>query len=101
MPVVSQLPPTPPSISAPAPTASTVSFDDAYARARDLANGGQPGLALAAYDALLARSPGNVDVLLGRGIVHARLVHWQEAERDLRAAAAASPTYADVWLAIG
>ena len=101
MPVISQLPPAPPSITAPAPAASTASFDDAYARARDLANGGQPELALAAYDALLARSPGNVDVLLGRGIVHARLGHWQEAERDLRAAAAASPTYADVWSALG
>jgi len=77
------------------------SFDDAYAHARELANGGQPELALAAYDALLARSPGNVDVLLGRGIVHARLGHWQEAERDLRAAAAASSSYADVWSALG
>jgi YaiO family outer membrane protein len=101
MPVIPQLPPTPPSITAPAPAASTASFDDAYARARDLANGGQPELALAAYDALLARSPGNVDVLLGRGSVHARLGHWQEAERDLRAAAAASPTYPDVWSALG
>jgi len=101
MPVISQPPPTPPSITAPAPAASTASFDDAYAHARELANGGQPELALAAYDALLARSPGNVDVLLGRGIVHARLGHWQEAERDLRAAAAASPAYADVWLALG
>jgi YaiO family outer membrane protein len=101
MPVVSQLPPTPPSVTTPAPAASSVSFDDAYARARDLANGGQPELALAAFDGLLARSPGNVDVLLGRGIVHARLGHWQEAERDLRAAATASPTYADVWSALG
>jgi YaiO family outer membrane protein len=101
MPVISQLPPTPPSITAPAPAASTASFDDAYARARDLANSGQPELALAAYDALLARSPDNVDVLLGRGIVQARLGHWQEAERDLRAAAAASSAYADVWSALG
>jgi len=101
MPVISQLPPAPPSVTAPAPAASTASFDDAYARARDLANRGQPELALAAYDALLARSPGNVDVLLGRGIVHARLGHWQEAERDLRAAAAASSSYADVWSALG
>ncbi|MCS0633314.1 YaiO family outer membrane beta-barrel protein [Telluria mixta] len=101
MPVAAQLPPSPPSVSAPAQPAATPSFDDAYARARALANDGQPELALAAYDALLARSPGNVDVLLGRGIVYARLGRWQEAERDLRAAAAASPTYADVWSALG
>ena len=101
MPLVSQLPPTPPSVTTPAAAASSVSFDDAYARARDLANGGQPELALAAFDGLLARSPDNVDVLLGRGIVHARLGHWQEAERDLRAAATTAPTYADVWSALG
>jgi YaiO family outer membrane protein len=101
MPVVAQLPPSPPSQSAPAQPAASLSFDDAYARARALANDGQPELALAAYDALLARSPGNVDVLLGRGIVHARLGRWQEAERDLRAAATAAPTYADVWSALG
>jgi YaiO family outer membrane protein len=81
--------------------AATPSFDEAYARARALANGGQPELALAAYTALLARSPGNADVLLGRGIVHARLARWREAEADLGAAAAAAPDYADVWMALG
>jgi YaiO family outer membrane protein len=76
------------------------SFDDAYVRARALANSGQGALALAAYDALLVRSPGNVDVLLGRGIVYARLERWREAEGDLTAAATASPAYADVWSAL-
>jgi YaiO family outer membrane protein len=101
MPVAAQVPPSPPPVSIPAQPAATPSFDDAYARARALANEGRPELALAAYDVLLARAPGNVDVLLGRGIVHARLGHWQDAERDLRAAAAASPDYADVWSALG
>lgn len=101
MPVAAQLPPSPPSVSVPAQAAAAPTFDDAYASARALANAGQPDLALSAYDALLARSPGNVDVLLGRGIVHARLGRWQESERDLRAAAAASPAYADVWSALG
>jgi len=82
-----------------APT--TTSFDDQYVRARQLANDGQRELALAAYDVLLARSPGNVDVLLGRGIVYARLDRWREAEADLTAAAKASPGYADVWSALG
>lgn len=100
MPAVPQLPPSPPPVTAPAQPAATPTFDDAYARARALANDGQPDLALAAYDALLARSPGNVDVLLGRGIVYARLGRWQDAERDLRAAATASPTYVDVWSAL-
>lgn len=83
------------------PAAPSPSFDEQYKQARDLANSGQPALALAAYDALLARSPGNADVLLGRGIAFTRLERWSEAEADLRAAAASSPAYADVWSALG
>lgn len=82
-------------------SAATLSFEDAYARARAHANGGQPQLALAEYTALLARAPGDADVLLGRGIVLMRLARWPEAETDLKAAAASSPDYADVWEALG
>lgn len=93
-----QLPPSPPAQVQPPANAS---FDDQYANARRLADSGQPELALAAYTALLARSPGNADVLLGRGIVYARLQRWPEAEADLSAAARAAPEYADVWSALG
>jgi YaiO family outer membrane protein len=96
MPIDFQSPPT-----AQVQAASPASFDAQYEQARTLANAGQPGLALAAYNALLAQSPGNADVLLGRGIVHTRMEHWSEAEADLEAAAKASPAYADVWLALG
>lgn len=98
MPIDFQLPSDPP---AQVQSASAPSFDDQYAKARALANGGQPELALAAYSALLTRSPGNTDVLLGRGIVYSRLGRWSEAEADLGAAAKASPGYADVWEALG
>ena len=81
--------------------ATNASFDEQYARARTLANSGQPALAVAAYDALLTRSPGNVDVLLGRGIAYTRLERWAEAQADLEAAGKASPDYADIWLALG
>lgn len=81
--------------------AATASFEEQYAQARALANAGQPALALTAYDAMLARAPGNVDVLLARGIVLSRLERWREAEADLQAAAKASPDYADVWFALG
>ena len=91
----------PPAEVAQAATAATASFDEQYEAARKLANEGQPELALAAYTTLLARSPGNVDVLLGRGIVLSRLERWSEAEVDLTAAAKASPDYADVWFALG
>jgi YaiO family outer membrane protein len=83
------------------PAVPSSSFDEQYKQARDLANSGQPALALAAYNALLARSPGNADVLLGRGIVLTRMERWDEAEADLTAAAKASPAYADVWSALG
>jgi len=81
--------------------AATLSFEERYARARAHANAGQPGLALVEYDALLAQSPGDADVLLGRGIARMRLQQWPEAEADLKAAAAAAPVYADVWEALG
>jgi len=76
------------------------SFDQQYEQARGFANAGQHELALKLYSGLLARSPGNVDVLLGRGIVYTRMQRWQEAESDLRAAATAAPNYADVWSAL-
>jgi YaiO family outer membrane protein len=98
MPIDFQLPADPPAQVQPP---SAPSFDDQYARARALANGGQPELALAAYSALLTRSPGNAVVLLGRGIVYARLGRWSEAEADLSSAASASPAHADVWEALG
>lgn len=91
----------PPAEVAQVQPAATASFEQQYDEARRLANAGQPALALAAYNALLARSPGNVDVLLGRGIVLSRLERWAEAEDDLTAAAKASPEYADVWFALG
>ena len=72
----------PPAEVAQVQPAAGASFEQEYERARTLANTGQPALALAAYDALLARSPGNVDVLLGRGIVLSRLERWSEAEAD-------------------
>lgn len=91
----------PPQSTAQIQPATNASFDEQYEQARALANGGQPALAVAAYGVLLARSPGNVDVLLGRGIAYTRLDRWAEAQADLEAAAKASPDYADVWLALG
>lgn len=101
MPIDFQPPPQSAEQIQPAAAATTASFDEQYEKARALANGGQPALAVAAYDALLMRSPGNVDVLLGRGIAYTRLDRWAEAQADLEAAAKASPDYADVWLALG
>ncbi len=98
MPIDFQLPPT---ATAPVQAASPASFDEQYEKARALANRGQPALALAAYNALLAQSPGNADVLLGRGIVYTRMERWLDAQADLEAAARSSPAYADVWLALG
>lgn len=77
------------------------SFDQQFLAARDLATSGQRAAALAAYTALLETSPGNADVLLGRGRVYAWMGRWPEAEADLRAATDAAPTYADAWSALG
>lgn len=84
----------------PEPTAAASYARDSEA-ARALARDGKRDEALAAYDALLLAHPGNSDLLLARGQLHAWMKHWPEAEADLRAAAATSPGYADVWTALG
>lgn len=82
-------------------TSNPVSFDQLFQEARRLALSGQRDEALRAYTELLARSPGNVDVLLGRGQVYSWMGSWPEAEADLLAATAASPRYAGAWTALG
>jgi YaiO family outer membrane protein len=81
--------------------AAAPGFDEQFNNAKSLAAAGQLEMALAAYDALLARAPGNADVLLVRGIAYGRLQRWDKAEADLKAAATAAPNYADVWSALG
>jgi YaiO family outer membrane protein len=87
--------------AAPAPApAPAASFDEQFQAARRLAFSGQREAALAAYGALLARSPGNADVLLGRGRLYAWMGRWPEAEADLVAVTTAAPAYADAWSAL-
>ncbi|MEO8224942.1 MAG: YaiO family outer membrane beta-barrel protein [Gammaproteobacteria bacterium] len=76
-------------------------YDQQYEAARALANSGQRDAAIEAYSDLLAHSPGNADVLLGRGQVYARMGRWPEAEEDLLAVTAGSPRYVDAWSALG
>lgn len=77
------------------------SFDERYLAARELALSGEREAAIAAYTTLLEASPGNADVLLGRGRVYAWMGRWTEGEVDLRAATDAAPAYADAWSALG
>jgi YaiO family outer membrane protein len=81
--------------------AGPAGFDRRFLEARELALSGQREAAIAAYSELLAVSPGNADVLLGRGRVYAWMGNWTAAEADLTAATAAAPTYADAWSALG
>ena len=94
--------PAPGSAPAPAPlSAPALGFDAQFQAARNLAISGQREAALAAFGALLQRSPGNADVLLGRGRLYAWMGRWPQAEADLTAVTAASPAYADAWSALG
>ena len=77
------------------------SFDQQFQTARGLAIAGQRDAAITAYSELLQRSPGNADVLLGRGRVYSWMGKWSEAEADLSAATVAAPNYADAWSALG
>lgn len=98
---------TPALAQAPAPARGTPArpaepgFDQQFKAAQQLARDGRRDEALAAFTALLARSPGNVDVLVARGRLHAWAKRWPEAERDLVAATRAKPQYADAWSALG
>ena len=76
-------------------------YEQRFQQARALALAGKRDDAVAAYTALLQASPGNADVLLGRGRVYAWQGNWAQAEADLLAATAAAPTYADAWSALG
>lgn len=76
-------------------------YDQQFARARDLATNGQREEALALYTAMLAQSPTNTDLLLARGRTNAWMKRWPEAEADLTAVTAVKPDYADAWSALG
>ena len=76
-------------------------YDQQFARARELASNGQREEAIALYTALLAQSPGNADLLLARGRTNAWAKRYPEAEADLTAVTTAKPDYADAWSALG
>jgi hypothetical protein len=80
---------------------NSVSFDDRYENARFLANSGKRIEAIEAYSKLLEESPGNTDVLLGRGLVYSREGMWDDSEKDFLSAIDRSPGYIDVWIALG
>src|SRR5687767_868381 len=85
----------------PVEAVASESYEQQMARARELAMSGQRDAAVALYTSLLERSPGNSDVLLGRGRTHAWMKQWPQAEADLLAVTSRSPTYADAWSALG
>ncbi len=95
-----------PASSEPVPPAAAVKpaepgFDEQFGAARQLARDGRRKEALAVFTVLLARSPGNSDVLLARGRLYAWMERWREAEADLKAATRAAPRYGDTWSALG
>ena len=67
------------------------SYEEHYSKARALAAAGQHDLAIALYTGMLARSPGNADLLLGRGLAHARSKRYAEAENTYRTDLALHP----------
>lgn len=91
---------TTPRASAPA-AAPNPGFDEQFKAARQLIRDGKRDEALAAFTVLLARSPGNSDVLLARGRLYGWMERWSEAETDLTTVTRAAPRYADAWSALG
>ncbi len=62
---------------------------------------GQAQAAEAAFDRLIAQSPGDPDHWLGRGLARSRQGLWAGAMHDLEKAVALAPGYADAWAALG
>ncbi len=76
--------------------AQTASYDDQYKAARALIETERYQEAVQAFTKMLAASPRNADLLLGRATANMRMKKWAEAEADLRIALDASPGYTDV-----
>ena len=68
-----------------------------YERARTLAQSGATEAALAEFDGLLAEFPDDVDYLLGRAQMQARLGQNAAAVETAERALALAPSYEDVW----
>ncbi|HVJ31249.1 MAG TPA: tetratricopeptide repeat protein, partial [Gammaproteobacteria bacterium] len=68
-----------------------------YEHARTLARSGATEAALAEFDALLAEFPDDVDYLLGRAQMQARLGRSAAAVETTERALVLAPSYADVW----
>jgi YaiO family outer membrane protein len=89
----------------PADAVSVETTPTTYAQslvhARELATSGDKDAAIALYTSMLAASPGNSDLLLGRGRTYAWMGQWPQSEADLQAVTAANPDYADAWSALG
>lgn len=81
--------------------ANPEAYEPRFQLARALSFSGKRDEAVRTYSEMLVRSPGNSDVLLGRGRVYAWMGRWKESEEDLRAVTVKSPTYADAWSAFG
>lgn len=62
---------------------------------------GQVQAAEAAFDRLIAQSPNDPDLWLGRGLARSRQGLWDAAVQDLEKAVALAPGYADAWAALG
>ncbi|GAB3344649.1 YaiO family outer membrane beta-barrel protein [Lysobacter tyrosinilyticus] len=81
--------------------AGSESYEQQFARARELATNGRREEAVALYTMMLAQSPTNTDVQLARGRTFAWMKRWPEAEADLVAVTTAKPDYADAWSGLG
>lgn len=85
------------SVAACAAAAPVFDYDAAMARGRDLRLAGDYPGALAAYQVLLDRDPGDVDARLGRGFAELGLGNLARAEADFGRVLTRAPGYADAF----
>lgn len=78
-----------------------LSYSELHALGKELLSESKRQEAIAVYTRILQTHPTDPDALLLRGRIYSWEKQWVEAEADLLAAADRSPTYADVWHALG
>ena len=71
------------------------------AEAAERHQSGDPEAALAGYDAILRRSPNNVDALRLKGVALSQLQQFDVAEKALRRAVEIAPDFAVAWSNLG
>ncbi|MFC1484429.1 YaiO family outer membrane beta-barrel protein [Candidatus Neomarinimicrobiota bacterium] len=79
----------------------SLSYEELFTLAQQLAHSDFHDQAIEVYTALIAANPADPDALLGRGLVYAWQGRFEEAVLDLSSVTEQYPAYGEAWMALG